>query len=288
MAAELNLSISTNAYAGYDLVETLDHLAAATDCRQVELDAIAGLFHHVDDERAGDATYDAGIVEALVARGFTSFAFSGHCDLGDPAAWPVFARKMQLAHDLGARVINTFAGKVSERASFFATMHQVVELAEALDLDVNLETANPSFLVFDHADREVIREVASSRVGINYDFGNVFMASDGQIDLLEDFALTLPDVRYLHLKDGRKVDGAWRPTALHGGIVDYEEVFRLVAASGRTIPMSIEVPLRLRVGPDGSTVSDEIPSLVEIDDVISTSVARVHDWWRGAGAPAGS
>ncbi len=279
---ELEVAISTNAYSGYDLSTTFDHIAKVVGCPMVELDAIEGLFDHLDESRVGDPVYQRQVRESMTEAGVDSIAFSGHTDLSDPTCVPHLEEKFEFAAAVGARIYNTFAGPASRRANFESMIGPVAESARRAGLQLGLETQSQAGIVYDGKSGDYVAGLGLDNVGINFDFGNPYCSSNGKIDLLEAFRQALPAVTHVHLKDAVRTDMGWQTAGLEGRIVDYVTVFKMVQAMPRSIPMSIEVPLRLSINESGPVVADQPPTLEEIDRTLQDSLAYVRECWAQA------
>jgi len=75
----------------------------------------------------------------LGPQGLACFAFSSHIDLGIPEADRIFARRMDFAGALGAKVINTNAARRDRAETFFRNIEVLAAHAERLNMIIALE-----------------------------------------------------------------------------------------------------------------------------------------------------
>jgi len=199
-------------------------------------------------------------------------------DLSKEEAVPLFEKKMRLAKNLGAKIINTFSGPLERIDTFYKNIKSIDKLAKSMGLMVALETHGD--IISDRSSLRVIEKINSENVRVNYDFVNSFHSSRGKIDLEKDFESMLEYIVYLHLKDTVLEKDAWHFTQIGKGIIDYQGIFEILKKIPRKIPMSIELPLRLEMKEDRVPKKTKPPlGIEEINKIVSDSLSYVRRLW---------
>jgi sugar phosphate isomerase/epimerase len=83
----------------------------------------------------------------------------------------------------------------------------------------------------------------------------------------------LAQTAHFHIKDVATDDAGWYFTEIGKGFIDYRTVLRDLAAVYRSVPLSLEIPLRVRRAPDASPCRASRPvDLAQIRKVMTGSV----------------
>ena len=185
---DLDLAVCLNAYSGYPLDLALDQVRDVVGWQAVELDAIAGLFSHIDLDRAEDASYRNQVVALFNQRQLSCRAVSAQrpavADMA-PADVTRMSALMELTAELGAARINLGAG--ADEEGFRRNIDPLLRVAAALDVSIGLETQGPAQLVHGPSCAQLLASISSDRLDVNYDFGNGYFATNGTLDMLADF-----------------------------------------------------------------------------------------------------
>ena len=81
---------------------------------------------------------------------------------------------------------------------------------------------------------------------------------------------------HYHIKDVASDDSGWYFTEIGKGTIDYRKILKELAALSEPVPISLEIPLRIRRAPDASPRRASLPvDLEEIRQVMKTSVEYV-------------
>ncbi|WP_028999846.1 sugar phosphate isomerase/epimerase family protein [Azohydromonas australica] len=269
------LSVSAALYDGYPLERMLESLARL-GVTHVEPTYVAGYTERFD-EHAFDEDKAAEYEAALHRHGIRCHAMSAHMDLSRPDAVEAFKRRMDFAHHLGARVINTFTAKRRRAKQFYANVEQLAHHAEALGMWIGLENAGDGAddLLNVAADApQMLSRIGSTRVGLNYDVGNT-VSHRPEIDAAQDALQALPCCVHMHLKDVRGSADGWFFTSLGQGEVGLGALLRAVA--GTDIPVSIDIPMRLHRRPDAKPgrARYRVP-LADIETTLQASLRYVR------------
>jgi sugar phosphate isomerase/epimerase len=239
------LSISTAPYDGYEFPAALDSIASC-GATHVEPAFIVGYTEPFDEEAFNEknAKQYAGW---LRQSGLACFAFSSHIDLGQPDADRIFARRMDFAGALGAKVINTNAAIRDYEKSFFRNIETLAAHAERLGMIIALENpGNGEDNVFNVAREgvDLVERLGSPYVRLNYDAGNTVSHRPGQVDPAQDALAAMPACAHVHIKDVQTRPEAYFFVPLGDGEVGCATILKAMR-SRDDLNLAIEVPLRL-------------------------------------------
>ncbi len=273
------VSISAAPYDGYEFPVVLDSMARC-GVRHVEPAFIVGYTEPFDEGTFAPANarrYRAW----LDGSGLRCHAFSSHIDLGRTDAVDVFKGRMDFAAALGTVVINTNAAVRTSRARFLDNIGPLAEHAASLGLTIGLE--NPGNgednLMNDAAEGLALIDALNlPSVRLNYDPGNTASHRPDRIDAAADAVAALPGCAHFHLKDVRADESGWRFTVPGGGDIDYATIMDALAAHPH-LPYAVELPLRMRRGPDAQPIRRPEPvPLAEIEVAVRDCLAYVRRW----------
>ncbi|MCB0918308.1 MAG: sugar phosphate isomerase/epimerase [Actinobacteria bacterium] len=275
-----DLAVCLNAYSGYSLEVALAQVREALGWRSAELDAIDGLFCHIDLDRVTSPVYRKGITDVFTDTGVSCRAVSAQrppVDRLDSAGVARMTGLVELTRELGSDRIILGAG--TDEASFRQGIQVLLAIAEPLGLVIGLETQGPRQLVHDSTCVNLIRSIDSEHLDVNYDFGNAYFALDGRLDMLADFLRMQSIVGHAHFKDAvRNADGDFTLSPITGHIVDYAAV--LAAIHTQPIPVSIELPRRMILS--SGTRRSAVPALATVNGDLAASIELVTGLWRQA------
>lgn len=272
---DIPISISTAPYDGYSLDRMLESLSRI-GATHVEPAYIIG-YTEAFDEFAFSPGKAAEYALALSQHGLRCHAVSAHIDLGRTDAVDIFKGRMDFARRLGARVVNTFTTTRRHEKHFYVNLEQLVRHAETLDMVIGLENQSDGSdtllnVAADGAD--LLARIGSSRVGLNYDFGNI-ASHRPDVDPAADALSALAYCVYVHVKDVRRRADGWFYTAIGEGDLDCTRILRGIAMQG--VPMSIELPLRIHRRPNAKPgrARFRVP-LSDIEKVVQSSLQFVR------------
>lgn len=268
------VSVSSVAFDGYSLETALDELASV-GVRYVEPTSVDKVFQHLTEEDFCDARA-AWLKEQTASRGLACFSLSAHMDLSQRDSVDRFRRRLEFAHAIGARIVNTIAGPVSGLEGFRANIPAIGKRAAELGLTLALENHG------DLVDRgrqivKFIEQIGIPAVRANYDTGNAWYYAKGALDPAAELDELAPIVAHVHLKAPRVDDGVMRWVALGEGILDLPAIGRILRGRLSTIPVSIELSLRQRSKDfEPRWRTPEVPSLSEIRGSIARSLTSLQ------------
>jgi sugar phosphate isomerase/epimerase len=269
------ISVSTMAFDGYSLETALDELAALS-VRYVEPASVDKIFQHLVEEDFCDARA-AWLREQLRARGLACLSLSAHMDLSRPDSVDRFRRRLEFAHAIGARIVNTIAGPTEGLEGFQANISAIGGRAAELGLSLALE--NHGDLV-DQGQQIVafIEQIGIPAVRVNYDTGNAWYYSKGAINPVAELERLAPVVAHVHLKSPQIIDGLMRWVALGEGVLDLPRICRVLHDRLPAVPVSFELSPRQRSRDfEPRWGAPEVHPLPEIRGIISRSLTALHN-----------
>ena len=123
---------------------------------------------------------------------------------------------------------------------------------------------------------DLIEEIGQDNVKINYDFGNLLSHCFEKIRPEEDFQYVRQSAVHYHIKDVASDDAGWYFTEIGQGTIDYRSILKELADLPDPVPISLEIPLRIRRAPDASPRRAPQPvDLAKIRYVMEKSVEFV-------------
>ncbi|TPL22701.1 TIM barrel protein [Mesorhizobium sp. B2-3-6] len=237
------MSVSTALFDGYSMELAIEEIAAA-GALHVEPAFIRG---YVDfDEGMFAAAHAAKLRQAAEHAGLGINAVSAHLDLSGADAPDALSRRIGFAAGLGASFLITNAGPARNSAAIRKTIDALLPRLEEVGIVLALE--NPGhgqgdLLGSARLGAGFIRDIGSRHVRLNHDAGNVFTYSNETVQPAQDIADAIDAVGHAHLKDVVSTGEGWTFCAIGDGSIGYEPYWATLPA---TLPVSIELPLRLR------------------------------------------
>ena len=268
------VSVSTMAFDGYPLETALDEMAAL-DVTYVEPASVDKIFQHLVEEDFCDERA-AWLRNALTARRLVCLSLSVHMDLTGPDVVERFHRRLAFARNVGARCVNSIAGPAGKLAEFHKNIAAIADRARDLGVMVALENHGD---LLDRGQQVVdfIRDINHPAIRVNYDTGNAWYYSKGQINPVEELALLAPVVAHVHVKTPKIMDGLLRWVALGDGILDLPALARVLKEQMPGVPISYELSPRQRSRDfEPRWRTPEIPPLEELRALIGQSLRALE------------
>jgi len=174
----------------------------------------------------------------------------------------VLERSLHAAERLGARVVRgfTFWRGTASWEQIVAAYRQVAPTVERAGLVVGIENEPSCVLGTTDQLPRLLREVGSPSIRALWDPANA--AHEGERAYPDGFERVIGDTVHVHVKDGRRVDGAWEHTVVGQGEVGLVEVSRALARRGFDGWVALETHYRPRptgadlTRPGGSSLSE--------------------------------
>lgn len=268
------VSVSTMAFDGYPLETALDELAAL-GVKYVEPASVDKIFQHLVEADFCDARA-AWLRDQLAARRLACLSLSAHMDLTGPDSVERFHRRIAFARNVGARCVNSIAGPAGKLGEFRKNILAIADRARDLGVMVALEN-HGDLLDRDQQVLDFIREVNHPAIRVNYDTGNAWYYSKGQINPVEELALLAPAVAHVHVKTPKIVDGLLRWVALGDGELDLRGLARVLKERMPGVPVSYELSPRQRSRDfEPRWRTPEVPPLSELRDMIRRSLQALE------------
>ncbi len=215
----------------------------------------------------------------LKQSGLQCHAFSSHIDLGKSDADIVFARRMDFARALGAKIINTNAAHRTNADGFFRNIRILAAHAERLDMIIGLENpGNGEDNLFNLAEDglNLLEKIDSPYVRLNYDAGNTVSHRPAQIDPAKDAVLAMRGCGHVHLKDVQARNDGYYFVPIGEGDVDCPMILQAVKARP-DLNLAIEIPLRFHRTLDAQPCRNNSPvEIVEIEAILRKSLDFVR------------
>ena len=235
------ISNNTLAYEGYELTTALREIAKI-GANHVELGYTRGWTEGLTEAHFSEASA-VDINRLLSDLGLSSIALSAHIDLTTEDAVDELKRRIDFGKRLGVKIVNTKVGARSGRNQFEKNIEHIAEYAESMNIIIGLE--NPSegtdqIITSGKTGAEVAKRIDSDFIKLNYDFGNAFTYSKGEVDPAFDYKEALPYACYLHLKDVNKIDDGWVFSQIGQGMVNYDTILKELVEEKKILPLSIE------------------------------------------------
>ncbi len=245
--------ISTAAYDGYDLATAFQEIIRL-GVDLVEIAFIEGYTDPFTEDYFNDD--NAARINTLLAEyGLNCLSFSSHVDLSRDGIVGVFNNRMAFAKKLGAKYIVSNAAPLQNKVRFIQNIRELGLTAAGLNMVIVLENPGDGKAnVMDSGEpaARLIDEIDQESVKINYDFGNLLSHCFEKIRPEEDYRLVRGCAVHYHVKDVASDDSGWYFTEIGKGTIDYRKILKELAALSEPVPISLEIPLRIRRAPDAS------------------------------------
>jgi sugar phosphate isomerase/epimerase len=266
--------ISTAAYDGYDLVTTFKEISR-TGVDLVEIAFIEGYTDPFTEDYFNDDNA-AKITTLLAENNLKCLSFSSHVDLSRDGIVEVFKNRMAFAKKLGSQYIVSNAAPLQNKNQFMQNIKELGQTATGLKMVIVLENPGDGKAnVMDSGEpaASLIEEIGQENVKINYDFGNLLSHCFERIRPEEDYQFVRDCAVHYHIKDVASDDGGWYFTEIGKGTIDYRRILKELATLSKPVPISLEIPLRIRRASDASPRRASQPvDLAEIRRVLTGSV----------------
>ena len=270
--------ISTAAYDGYDLATAFKEVSLA-GVDLVEIAFIEGYTDPFTEDYFNDD--NAAKINTLLAdHNLKCLSFSSHVDLSRDGIVGVFKNRMAFAKKLGSKYIVSNAAPLQNKSQFIQNIKELGQTAAGLKMVIVLENPGDGKAnVMDSGEpaANLIVEVDQENVKINYDFGNLLSHCFEKIRPEEDFKFVRECAVHYHVKDVASDDSGWYFTEIGKGTIDYQRILKELASLSEPVPISLEIPLRIRRAPDASPRrASQRVDLKEIRQVMERSVKFVR------------
>jgi sugar phosphate isomerase/epimerase len=270
------ISVSLAPYDGYSIARSLDSLAAC-GAVAVEPAFIVGYTEPFDQSAFAPAEARRWS-DLLRERGLACHALSAHIDLGLDDAVDTFRPRMDFARAIGARLINTNASQRRWQVQFMRNIEILARHGDNIGLAIGLENpGNGEDNLFNRGEEAtpLLQKLGLPSVGINFDSANL-ASHRPEANVTASTLQALPECIHYHIKDVVFGPGGWHFTPVGDGDLDQHTILSAVRALP-DLPLSIELPLRLRRGPDAQPIraAEPVP-LATIEAAVKASLGYVQ------------
>lgn len=265
------IAVSTACFDGYPIDVALQTLSSL-DGISIELAYIAGYVDNFSEELFSD-DHVRTVRKLLDENDLTCTAVSAHTDLSTDGGLDRGLRRIRFGAGVGAERVVTNAAIVENERVFRENLDVLAREAELCQIDLLLENPGDGYenVVNDGATAaQFATAFLGSRIGVNYDFGNVISHFREAVEPESDWLSVRHLVRYFHLKDVIREGDCWRYPELGTGMIDYNRILPMIAEDQAVNALGLELPLRLRRSaetPNGKTDTplaiDEIMHIVK-------------------------
>jgi sugar phosphate isomerase/epimerase len=258
--------ISTAAYDGYELATAFKEISRL-GVDLVEIAFIEGYTDPFTEDYFNDDNA-AEITSLLAEHNLKCLTFSSHVDLSRDGIVEIFTNRMTFAKNLGSKYIVSNAAPLQNKSQFMQNIKELAQTAAGLEMIIVLENPGDGKAnVMDSGEpaANLIEEIGQETVKINYDFGNLLSHCFEKIRPQEDYKFVRDCAVHYHIKDVASDDSGWYFTEIGRGAIDYQKILRELAALSEPVPMSLEIPLRIRRAPDASPRRAALP--VDLNDI---------------------
>lgn len=266
--------ISTAAYDGYDLATAFKEISRA-GVDLVEIAFIEGYTDPFTEDYFNDDNA-AKITTFLAKHNLKCLSFSSHVDLSRDGIVEVFKNRMAFAKKLGSKYIVSNAAPLQNKSRFMQNIKELGQTAAGLNMVIVLENpgdGKANVMDSGAAAANLIEEIGHENVRVNYDFGNLLSHCFDKIRPEEDYKFVRECAVHYHIKDVATDVSGWYFTEIGKGTIDYQRILKELAALAAPVPISLEIPLRIRRAPDASPRRASQPvDLAEIRRVMTGSV----------------
>ncbi|WP_206459036.1 sugar phosphate isomerase/epimerase family protein [Anaerovorax sp. IOR16] len=235
------IGVNSNCYHGYSIEEAIEGIQKA-GFHYIELTATKGWTEHVFPNMSFE--YLNTVKDKMQNAGLIPFAMSGHCNLMDKSRIGDFISNIRLAAFFGCEYIVSSIGEAHlEDKSVIGNEAVAKQIQELIPY---LREYNLKLVLEVHGDhgtgmilKEIVDQVNSEFVGINYDTANAIFYGD--VDMEKDLAGCMDQIAFMHLKDKAGEKKEWDFPALGKGYVDFPMVFKQLEKAKNGCPFSIEI-----------------------------------------------
>jgi L-ribulose-5-phosphate 3-epimerase len=233
MGSSLERALTGISRAGFEYVELLS------------IPGIPGVPEHVrPEDLSGDAL---GVIRRLVREtNLTVISISGHVQLlvkkheDTPTAIRALKKRIELAHKLGAKYVNTGMWALSKR-DFYETIYDIADFCRERQVMLGLEIGEPGLTCTGKESVDLLQSVNLSNVGLNYDTGNIRWSKG--VNAEDDLPLAINRVIHMHVKDQVGGRGVERYPPLGEGEVNFPRIFNIVKQHNFTGPFCLEIEM---------------------------------------------
>lgn len=273
--AQNTVAVSTAAYDGYDFDDIFASLANL-GVHWIEPAFIEGYISFRDEDLS--LSYAQALRKKMEHHDLHCKTFSGHLDLGAADAVPRFIRRMDFATALGAEYVISNTTFLETEEAFLKNIIPIAAHAKKSGLRLGMENTGFQKRTLLSCARDIIpllEKISDPVIGVNYDTANVTTHYCGTVSPADELGTAVHLLSSLHLKDTLRLPGGnYQMCALGTGDVGNREVLDILKEKEISIPIIVELPLRLRwIDKQPIRTKERLPL-----DQIEQAVERSLNW----------
>lgn len=261
MSQQIIIGVNTAMFDGLDL-ETAFRTVHETGFKTIELAYNQGYVGDMDPALFG--AENAARVKGLFAQyQLRSVALGCTINLANPDAVQQFRLRIRFAQAIGATYLNTCTAKREDYATLVRNLRELAPEAADRGCVICVENGgDPNYDAFATAQDgwQLLEDVGHDAVAFNLDAGNM-VSLRPDLEPIPQMLAMIDGMRHCHIKDVRKDRGEYFFPPIGQGLLDYKPL--LEAITGRDIPCSLEIPLRMHRQADSMPLRGDTPVPVE-------------------------
>jgi sugar phosphate isomerase/epimerase len=148
--------------------------------------------------------------------------------------------RIELASQLGCKYINTGAW-TTDKQIFYESVPELIDACSRHDISLGLEVGEPGLTATGRGLIELLSDVKSNKIGINYDTGNIRWLLG--IEPETDLPFTFPRLIHFHLKDQLGGKGVENYPALGKGEIKFATIFAMLKEVSFKGPVTVEIEM---------------------------------------------
>jgi len=240
------IGATTACYAGFSLNDALRGIAKA-GLKYVEpsamyesCDAHSDLTEHVIPEKMTKQDLNS-LKNQFKEYGLQPMSISGHANLIIKKSVEGLKRRIDLAKEIGAEIINTKVGDPTSEEEidlFYQNILKISDYASKNNVIIGLETSGNYFSTAKNAT-PILKKINSPFIQLNYDTANVIYYVGVRPE--EDIEHGIDFIAHVHLKDKVGGKGEYNFPYLGKGNIDFKKIISILQNNHYEGPLSIEI-----------------------------------------------
>jgi sugar phosphate isomerase/epimerase len=176
----------------------------------------------------------------LADHGLTATSFQAKCDITQDDAVDVMQPQIAACAAFAVRIcfVSIKAGD-TDRSIVWDRLRAIGDVARDLGVVVVMET-HPDLITNGQVAAETMAAINHPNVKVNYDTANVHFYNEN-VSSTDELAKIIDHVAAVHLKDTNGQYKTWHFPVLGAGVVDFPQIFKMLADKGFKGPCTMEL-----------------------------------------------
>lgn len=176
----------------------------------------------------------------LADHGLTATSFQAKCDITQPNAVDMMRPQLEACAEFDVKTcfVSIKAGD-ADRAIVWERLRAIGDAARDLNVTVVMET-HPDLITNGEVAAETMVAIDHPNVKVNFDTANIHFYNEN-VTSVGELKKIINHVAAVHLKDTNGQYKTWYFPTLGQGVVDFPEIFRLLAERGFNGPYTMEL-----------------------------------------------